>query len=174
MQHRRTGDSGLRGSTRALLGPFALLPGTVAIVAGPILDLVGALDPLEPMVEPLVQAVGVACFGMGFVLTVRAQSDMGASWRIGVDVGETTALITGGAFRYVRNPIFTGMVLAFTGVALLVPNVVALVGIALVVAGLELHVRLVEEPHLARVHGIAYRSYARRAGRFVPWIGRAK
>ncbi|MET9817324.1 MULTISPECIES: hypothetical protein [unclassified Streptomyces] len=38
---------------------------------------------------------------------------MGASWRVGVDVGERTALITGGPFAYVRNPIFTAM--AVTG-----------------------------------------------------------
>jgi len=174
IQHRRTGDTGLRGSARTLLGPLALLPGTVAIVAGPILDLVGALEPLVPVVHPLVLAVGVACFAMGFALTVRAQLDMGASWRIGVDARETTALVTGGVFRYVRNPIFTGMVLAFAGVTLLVPNVVALMGIAALVIGLQVHVRFIEEPYLASVHGASYRSYARSVGRFVPWIGRAR
>jgi protein-S-isoprenylcysteine O-methyltransferase Ste14 len=35
-------------------------------------------------------------------------------------------------------------------------------------------VRRVEEPHLASTHGDAYRSYMRTAGRFVPWIGRAR
>jgi protein-S-isoprenylcysteine O-methyltransferase Ste14 len=51
---------------------------------------------------------GVACFALGFWLTVRAQLDMGESWRIGVDAGEVTALVTTGVFRNVRNPIFSG------------------------------------------------------------------
>jgi protein-S-isoprenylcysteine O-methyltransferase Ste14 len=174
IQRRRTGDAGLRGSSRTLFGPLALLPGTALLVAGPILDLFRALEPVESMVHPLLQAFGVVCFALGFVLTVRAQLDMGASWRIGVDVSEKAELITNGVFRYVRNPIFTGMILAFAGVALLVPNVAALVGIALIVMGLEVNVRFIEEPHLAGVHGNAYRSYARTAGRFVPWIGKAK
>ncbi len=37
---------------------------------------------------------------------------------------------------------------------------------------LEIQVRLVEEPYLQRVHGEAYRRYAARTGRFMPWIGR--
>jgi protein-S-isoprenylcysteine O-methyltransferase Ste14 len=174
IQHRRTGDMGLRGSLRAPPGVLALVSGIAAIVAGVILDLADAVNPLERMQHPLVQGAGALCFAVGFVLTVRAQFDLGASWRIGVDPTETTALVTRGVFRHVRNPIFTGMVLALAGVTLLVPNVVALIGIALVVVGLELHVRLVEEPYLANTHGDAYRSYKRKAGRFLPWLGRAR
>lgn len=174
IQLQRTGDTGLRGSWRTLPGVVTLLSGIAAIAAAPILDLTDVVDPLEPMVHPLVQAVGIVCFATGFVLTVRAQLDMGASWRIGIDVAERTAPITEGVFRYVRNPIFTGMILAFAGVTLLVPNVVALVGIALVVVGLQVHVRLGEEPQLISAHGDAYRSYMGKAGRFVPWLGRVR
>jgi hypothetical protein len=35
----------------------------------------------------------------------------------------------------------------------------------------EGEVRLIEEPHLARVHGHAWHNYAGRTGRFLPWIG---
>lgn len=75
----------------------------MAIVAAPILDLFDALDPFESMVHPLLQTLGVGCFAMGFVLTVRAQLETGASWRIGVDVSEKAALITDGVFRLARN-----------------------------------------------------------------------
>ena len=55
---------------------------------------------------------------------------------------------------------------------LLVGNVVAVAALVVLVAALEAQVRLVEEPHLAAVHGEAYRRYGRRAGRFVPGLGR--
>ena len=174
MQRRRTGKTGLRGSLRMFPGVLGLLAGIAAVTAGLFLDIVDAVNPLAPMVHPFVQTIGVFAFGAGFVLTVRAQHDMGASWRVGIDTTETTALVTSGVFHYVRNPIFTGMILVFVGVTLLVPNVVTVAGTALLVTGLELYVRLVEEPYLAGTHGDAYRSYVSKAGRFVPRLGRAK
>ena len=99
---------------------------------------------------------------------------MGESWRIGVDAGEVTALVTRGVFRTVRNPIFTGMMLMSRSASRsMVPNAAAFAGSALLGLALEIHVRYVEEPHLLAVHGDRYRSYASSAGRFVPrsWSG---
>jgi hypothetical protein len=92
----------------------------------------------------------------------------GDSWRIGVDCAERTALVTDGPFAVVRNPIYAGMIPAFTGVALLAPNVVTIAGAIVLLVALELQTRLVEEPYLARVHGERYAVYAARAGRFLP------
>jgi hypothetical protein len=44
--------------------------------------------------------------------------------------------------------------------------------VALVVVANELLVRLVEEPHLRRVHGEVYARYTAAVGRFVPGVGR--
>ena len=73
-----------------------------------------------------------------------------------------------------RNPIFSGAALTATGLALVVPNVLSLAMLVLFVAGLEIQVRLVEEPYLLRVHGDAYRRYAARTGRFLPGVGRLR
>lgn len=110
----------------------------------------------------------------GLVGALAAQLTMGASWRIGVDETETTELVTRGLFARVRNPIFTCMGLTALGTAMLVPNPWAVAGVLLSVAGIELQVRFVEEPHLRRIHGVAYACYAARAGRFVPGIGRIR
>ena len=73
-----------------------------------------------------------------------------------------------------RNPIFSGAALTAAGLALVVPNVLSLAMLVLFVAGLEIQVRLVEEPYLLRVHGEAYRRYAARTGRFLPGVGRLR
>jgi len=54
----------------------------------------------------------------------------------------------------------------------MVPNLLAALMLAAVVTAQQIQVRLVEEPYLRRVHGDAYRRYATRTGRFLPWIGR--
>jgi protein-S-isoprenylcysteine O-methyltransferase Ste14 len=54
----------------------------------------------------------------------------------------------------------------------MVPTWPGLAAPVLVGLGLELQVRLVEEPYLIRTHGDEYRAYAARVGRFVPGVGR--
>ena len=64
------------------------------------------------------------------------------------------------------------MVVTSTGLALLVPNLASLMGLLALVVGIEIHVRLVEEPYLLTVHRDAYAHWARVTGRFVPRVGR--
>jgi protein-S-isoprenylcysteine O-methyltransferase Ste14 len=99
---------------------------------------------------------------------------MGASWRVGVDPDERTRLVTAGVYRVVRNPILTATIATFTGLVLMVPTVVAVVGLAAVVVGVQLQVRLVEEPILLRAHGDVYQRYRRTVGRFLPGVGRSR
>lgn len=95
----------------------------------------------------------------------------GISGRPGVLATERTRLVVRGPFAVVRNPIFTCMLLTAFGLAVLLPNVLAWAALACLFVAVELQVRLVEEPHLARLHGQAYRDYSARVGRFVPGLG---
>ncbi len=83
-----------------------------------------------------------------------------------------TTLVTGGPFAVVRNPIFTAMLVAAAGLALMVPNALALASWAVALIAIEIQVRAVEEPYLLRIHGDAYRRFASKVGRFFPGVGR--
>lgn len=175
IQARRTGDTGLRHQSHSrtelvgqlLLVASVLAGGVVAPIAG-----VAGLDPVGPLAGTGIRMAGVAVGVLGIVLTLVAQLEMGSSWRIGVDPGERTALVTGGLFRLTRNPIFSATILTAVGVAVAVGNVIALLGAVGLIAAFELHVRRVEEPYLRRTHGDEYAAYAAQVGRFVPGIGR--
>lgn len=185
MQVRRYGDSGWRFSRDApTLERIVQLLFVVSILlafAAPVAALVAGEAHLPGGIAALADgstlssiaaAVGVAAMVAGSVLAVVAQVHMGESWRIGVDEGETTQLVTAGLFAWVRNPIFTGMLLAVVGGALLVPNAVALICLVLAVISLQAQVRRVEEPYLVAVHGEPYRRWAATTGRFLPRLGR--
>ncbi len=118
------------------------------------------------------QAVGWLLFAGGLVITLVAQAQMGASWRIGID-DRPTQLVTGGLFALSRNPIFSGMVLTLAGIVLIAPAPWLLIGCAVALVLVCLQVRL-EERHLCEIHGDAYISYAARVGRFLPWLGRLR
>jgi len=172
--YRNTGESGFRGFSGGAVERSAsilIMMGLVLAPVAPILELAGEAIPLSSLTRPAFHIIGVGVFAAGFALTVVAQIQMGASWRIGVSPGERTALVTHGVFHHVRNPIFTGMLLALAGLVLLVPNVLAALAFLSTLARLELQVRLVEEPYLLRTHGDEYGAYARSVGRFVPGLG---
>jgi protein-S-isoprenylcysteine O-methyltransferase Ste14 len=118
--------------------------------------------------------VGAALAVAGLVATLAAQVAMGTSWRIGVDPGERTALVTSGPFALVRNPVFAAMLPTSLGLVALVPNLAAVVGLIALAVALEVQTRAVEEPYLLATHGDAYRAYAERVGRFFPGVGRLR
>ncbi len=119
---------------------------------------------------PLAAGLGWLLMGLGLLLTVVAQRHMGTSWRIGVD-GRHTALVTAGLFRFVRNPIFSSMLLMVTGLVLVTPSPWTVMGWFNGALLLGMQARL-EEQHLLASHGAAYRAYASAVGRFVPGVGR--
>jgi protein-S-isoprenylcysteine O-methyltransferase Ste14 len=179
VQRRRTGSTGFKGvsgrpgSVEWLAG-VGFIVAIVIAVAAPALQWAGVVAPLPWLAALWVQVLGIAVAVAGIVGTVYAQTDMGESWRIGVDPAETTMLVRTGVFGWVRNPIFSAMIVFGLGFALITPNAVALVGFVLLMATIEAQVRAVEEPYLLATHGQEYRDYARAVGRFVPRLGRLR
>jgi protein-S-isoprenylcysteine O-methyltransferase Ste14 len=177
LQLRRTGSTGLKGvsgrpgSVEWLAGVGLVGAIALGVVAAALAES-GDVDPIEALdISPL-HAAGVVLYAVGLAAIVFSQQWMGRSWRIGVDERERTQLVTGGPFRLVRNPIFTGMITTSVGLALIVPSVLSIASVALLIGSLEVQTRLVEEPYLTRVHGEEYTGWAGRAGRFLPGLGR--
>jgi protein-S-isoprenylcysteine O-methyltransferase Ste14 len=147
--------------------------GFVSIAAAAVADLYDFAEPFSA-VSDTTRIVGVVIALGGFASTEWAVVAMGASWRVDVDESAPTRLVTGGPFQFVRNPIYSSMVVLALGLALMVPMALSFVGAGLVFLALELQVRVLEEPHLLRVHGEAWIAYASAVGRFVPGMGRLK
>ncbi|AUH41715.1 methyltransferase family protein [Streptomyces sp. CMB-StM0423] len=173
VQRRRTGDAGFRGIS-GRPGEAAWWAGVLFVVAllGGAAAPVATLAGLPTAEHPALQWGGLAVTLAAMGATLVAQTDMGASWRVGVAAGERTELVTAGLFAHVRNPVFTAMTAAATGLALVLPHAVSLAALAALVVAIQLQVRVVEEPYLTTVHGDAYAAYTARAGRFLPGIGR--
>lgn len=118
-------------------------------------------------------AAGIVLVVGGYAGTLWCYRIMGNTWRMGVDRGEKTTLITRGPFAVVRHPIYALQVVMLAGVFLLLPTLMA-------VAMLLLHLACVsikaadEESHLANVHGPAYRDYLARTGRLFPRFRRSR
>jgi protein-S-isoprenylcysteine O-methyltransferase Ste14 len=176
LQVRRTGSTGVHGVAHGA-GPIEWFAGALFIAglatgaAAPALALLDVVEPIPALDGTAGHAIGVVLAAGGIVLTFLAQLAMGDAWRIGVDPEERTQLVTDGPFKLVRNPIYSAMFPTVLGLVLMVPSVLAIAGLLALAIGLELQVRLVEEPHLLRTHGDEYADYAASVGRFAPGLG---
>jgi protein-S-isoprenylcysteine O-methyltransferase Ste14 len=124
------------------------------------------LSPLPVLQMPEIAALGLALLVGSWVWIVTAQSQMGKAWRIGIDRGNATELVTDGVFALSRNPIFLGMRANALGLFLALPNALTL---AMLIFGellLPYHVRY-EERHLLALHGEAFKAYCRKVRRWL-------
>lgn len=178
-QWRTTGSTGFHGISGRVgsaewFGGVLFVVGLVFGVMAPVLPLLGIGIPHLAVNWPLVDVFALLIAVLGIVGTTWAQLAMGASWRIGVQESERTEFIAHGPFRWVRNPIFTSIIMTAAGLAAFLPNALSLASVVSLVVAIELQVRFVEEPYLSRIHGEGYDRYRRAVGRFVPGLGRLK
>ena len=78
------------------------------------------------------------------------------------------AVVRGGAFRFVRNPMYIAVVTIIVGEALLFRSWRLLLWAAALFAAFHLFVIGYEEPTLGRQFGESYEIYRRNVGRWLP------
>jgi len=134
----------------------------LAFAAGMVLRRVAPLPIGVDLVLPgaIVLAAGLALAGAGVAGVVRHHTTI-------VPHREVAALVTTGAYRWSRNPMYTGLALQYVGGALLVGSWWPLILWPLVVAVIRLAVIGPEERYLAMQFGPAYASYCSRVRRWL-------
>ena len=118
------------------------------------------------LMTPVVVVSGVAVMVGAFTVVVVLNLTMGDAWRSGLAAaGGPPPLITKGVFAWTRNPMFLAVQVAQLGFFLAFPSGFTLLCLVVGVVVLHLQVRL-EEAHLSRIHGEAYRDYAAQTPRW--------
>ncbi len=80
----------------------------------------------------------------------------------------TERLVVSGLYRYVRNPMYVGVMMVLGGEALLFSSTDIAIELALVMVGMHVFVCFYEEPRLNRTFGHEYRRYQRHVRRWIP------
>jgi protein-S-isoprenylcysteine O-methyltransferase Ste14 len=68
--------------------------------------------------SPIVQVVGLILFASGLGLAVWARIYLGRNWGMPMTERTEPELVTSGPYRFVRHPIYSGLLLAVLGTAL--------------------------------------------------------
>jgi protein-S-isoprenylcysteine O-methyltransferase Ste14 len=129
-----------------------------------------ALGPLAWRFVPdstLVRNSGIALTFVGAAVAIWARYSLGQYWSGRVTLKVDHQLIRFGPYAHVRHPIYSGLLLAMAGTALVIGEWRAAVGVLLAVVELSRKAAK-EESLLATEFGDQYREYRRQAGFLTP------
>lgn len=132
--------------------------------------LFSAIVPMPQIAEWAVAAVTVAIAGGSVWLVDAASRSLGKQWGLAARLVEGHDLVTDGPYRWVRNPIYTGMFGLLVATGLAMSRGTILIAAALVfAAGTVIRIRS-EERLLRQAFGVAFEEYARKVPALIPGI----
>jgi len=116
----------------------------------------------------ILAAVGTVLFACGIALAVWARLHLGRNWGMPMSQRAEPDLVTSGPYRFVRHPIYTGLLTAMLGTAL-VNNLLGLIVVAVLVAYFY-YCGIVEERNLAATFPTAFPEYKGRTKMLIPFL----
>ena len=158
--------------TQTREGVSSRLSYTLLTVAGAVLMFSATVPrpwlatPIFPATRPVeVLAIVITAAGIGFAFWARAY--LGGNWSSAVTVKVGHELVRSGPYRWVRHPIYSGMLLGLLGTALARRELRGLIAVVLVYAGFKIKSKI-EEHAMTSTFGAAYDDYSRTTGAIVP------
>jgi protein-S-isoprenylcysteine O-methyltransferase Ste14 len=118
--------------------------------------------------SPVLGAIGAVVFASGIVLAVRARVHLGRNWGMPMTEKAEPELVTSGPYRVVRHPVYSGLLAALLGTAL-ITNLIGLI-IVVILCGYFYYCALVEEKNLTAAFPTAYPEYRASTKMLIPFV----
>jgi protein-S-isoprenylcysteine O-methyltransferase Ste14 len=119
-------------------------------------------------VGPVLAGTGLALWAAGLGLAIWARLYIGRNWGMPMSRREHPELVTTGPYRFVRHPIYSGLILGFTGTALATSLFGLIVAAAVTVFFSYSAAR--EEKFLAEEFPATFPPYKARTKMLIPFI----
>jgi protein-S-isoprenylcysteine O-methyltransferase Ste14 len=132
------------------------------------MDVAGLRPRLVPNTD-LWGCLGLGLHLAGLLYSVWARLTLGSNWSSKVTIKEGHQLIESGPYAYTRHPIYTGIIMAGIGTAVVMGNLQAWLGVGFLIWAFQQKLS-VEERFMRDQFGAAYGSYAARVKRLIPFL----
>jgi protein-S-isoprenylcysteine O-methyltransferase Ste14 len=117
--------------------------------------------------DPVLMLLGVVLTVLGLLFSVWARLALGSNWSGTVTIKANHQLIRRGPYRFIRHPIYTGMLTALFATAVTQQCVSGLLGFAVVLFALYRKARR-EESFLSQEFGDSFAEHRQHTGMFLP------
>ncbi len=118
--------------------------------------------------SPVLAAIGAVVFASGLALAIWARVQLGRNWGMPMTEKADPELVTSGPYRFVRHPIYSGLLVGLLGTAL-VTNLIGLL-IVVVLGGYFYFSASVEEKNLIAAFPTAYPAYRSHTKMLIPFV----
>jgi protein-S-isoprenylcysteine O-methyltransferase Ste14 len=119
--------------------------------------------------EPASRWLGIAIVAAGLAFAVWGRVHLGNNWSGRVTVKSDHKLIRSGPYRFVRHPIYSGILLAATGTAIARGEWRALLALGILFATLWWKLRF-EERWMGEIFGEGYAKYRSEVSALIPFV----
>ena len=144
-----------------------ILPAVYLFIGLVFLWLLQIYAPVQQIIEPPLAYAGLVLVLFGiFMATVSANRFVKAETGL-IPFDEASTLVTGGFYRFTRNPMYLGMLLMLSGVAFMLGNVSGLLPLILFVLVIRLNFIAGEERMLEAAFGQQYLDYKSTVRRWI-------
>jgi len=152
---------------------FLILLPYILLVVSPSLDAMLGLDRLDPSSATLIIGGILLAVGLVFALwSIYTQFTLGRGTPL--PVIPTRRLLTTGPFRYCRNPMTLGTILAYLGLSIAAATIVGILIVASLGSLLLVYLMRMEEKELAERFGEEYLAYRRDVPFIIPRMPRRR
>src|SRR3954468_1947329 len=117
--------------------------------------------------SPAAQWTGVALTALGIAFTIWARVHIGRNWSARVVIKQQHELVRSGPYRFVRHPIYSGLLIAITGTALVIGEWRAVLALGFAIVGFMAKAKR-EEQIMTYEFGDEYVRYRSQTGMLIP------
>ena len=146
---------------------FRLAIFIVAVVLFRLVDVQNLSLQIAPK-NGFVEAIGFIIFLAGLGLAVWARIYLGNNWGMPMTQKRDPELVTGGPYRFIRHPIYTGILAATLGCA--VADSLWWLAVFVIMALYFIPSAVVEEKTMAKLFPNDYPAYKKRTKMLVPFV----
>ncbi len=114
-------------------------------------------------------AAGLGVMAAGTLLHIHARIQLGKNWSGRVMIKGDHQLVRSGAYRFIRHPIYSAIVMVALGTAVVSGRVMSLAGAAVFAAAYVRKLRI-EERMLGEEFGADWQDYRADSWALVPWV----
>ncbi|HUL43642.1 MAG TPA: isoprenylcysteine carboxylmethyltransferase family protein [Bacteroidota bacterium] len=118
----------------------------------------------------VLRIVGIILIAIGIIIRWIAIFSLKRQFTVDVAITKDHRLITGGIYRYIRHPSYTGALLSFFGLGLTIPNYFSFPVLFLPICSVFLYRIHVEESALLGAFGDEYRHYCASTKKLIPGV----